>query len=92
MIGLSVSFCIKDIAMGKVSIDDVERIEAGTHAETDADWEEVIKAYRELYWQEFPDAAEAILRDLFAQGKIEQPRLHGAPIRNIGGGHWAVKP
>ncbi len=84
MIGLSVSFCVRDIASGKVSIDDVEKIIAGTCVSTPEHWEEVIKSYMESYWsfggqESTPEACEQICRQLLAEGKIEQPRLADPP-------------
>jgi hypothetical protein len=74
MIGLSVSFCIREIAAGQVVIADVEKIVAGTNASTPEGWE---KIYRGSYWRDDPDKCEQILRKLLAEGKIQQPRVSG---------------
>ena len=78
MIGLSVSFCVLDIATGKMAIEDVEKIVGSTRAATPEDWEQVISQYMETYWSWDgckPAEGEAICRKLLAEGKIEQPRL-----------------
>ena len=75
MIGLSVSFCVSDIVAGKVALDKVEKIVAGTKLPDSEAWERCIKTYRESYWRKNPDQAERILRQLLAEGKIYQPAL-----------------
>ena len=89
MIGLSISFCIADIIRGKVNLEDVEKIVAGTKCETPEHWDGVIEQYKEYYWRDDPDMAEAVLRQMLAEGKIEQPRTKGIPIHSIASGHWA---
>ena len=51
MIGLSLSFCVRDILDGKVAVEDVECIVAGTAAETDEDWECLVVGYAQSYWR-----------------------------------------
>lgn len=77
--GLSLSFCVKDIAKGKVRIEDVGKITAGIAAGTKEDWDELLATYKESYWYDFPEKAEEIVRKLRQAGKIEQPRLKGMP-------------
>lgn len=74
-IGLSVSLCVADIARGDIAIEEVSRLIAGTRCKDVDDWSSVIKDYQEEYWSEFPDQAKAILKQLIADGKVEQPRL-----------------
>jgi len=90
MIGLSVSLCIKDIIRGKVALEYVEKIVAGTRCESAEDWDKVIKNYRDLYWRKDPDRAEAILRQLLQEGKVEQPRVQGCVAHNIAAGRWLL--
>jgi hypothetical protein len=78
MIGLSVSFCVRDIAKGEVALADVDKIIGSTRAVTPENWEQVIAHYKETYWSWddcTPEKGEAVLRQLLAEGKIEQPRL-----------------
>jgi hypothetical protein len=77
MIGLSVSFCVRDIVAGKVPLADVEKIIAGTNAPTLEVWEGVVKHYRDVYWRNNPDECERVFRQLLAEGKIHQPRVEG---------------
>lgn len=88
MIGLSLSFCVKDILAGKVREEDVERIEAGTKAVTDEDWDFLIRRYCEIFWKAEPERAAAIVQRLRAAGKIDQPRARGEEAANISAGHW----
>ena len=88
--GLSLSFCVADIARGKVKESDVEKIVAATAAGTDDEWAELLDGYCNVYWRDFPRKAKAIANRLRRKGKIEQPRLQGARARNIAAGHWLV--
>lgn len=47
--GLSLSFCVRDIAEGKAALSDVEKIISGTKAETEKDWAEIAKRYLQVY-------------------------------------------
>lgn len=88
VIGLSVSFCVRDIATGKVAYDDVAKIIAGTRV-PEGEWEEVIGRYNQVYWRKLPEA-EAIFRRLLAEGKVTQPRLETGMAPYIGQGHWVA--
>ena len=88
MIGLSLSFCIKDMANGVVSPDEVEKIICGTIARPGEELDEVISMYRSTYWKGNPDIAEQLVRKLLAEGKIEQPRLTTGQLPKINNGHW----
>ncbi|MFA5075878.1 MAG: hypothetical protein WC480_00445 [Patescibacteria group bacterium] len=75
MIGLSLSWCIQDIIEGKVALDALDKIIAGTRCPNPVDWDRVIQRYRDQCWGANPDLAEKIVRRLLAEGRIEQPRL-----------------
>lgn len=88
MIGLSLSFCVSDICRGKVALQDVEKIIAGTCVHDRDELEDLIVDYQEWYWSDFPKEAAFVTRCLWENGKIEQPRLKGEEARNIAHGHW----
>ena len=90
MIGLSISFCVLDIARGKVHIWEVDKIIAGTRIENFEEWNELISTYQGSYWFGL-DNAEAILRELLEAGKIVQPRLVFGKCPYIGDGHWVAE-
>ena len=75
--GKSLSFCIKDIISGKVNIDDVSAISAGTNIPDSDALDQVIKQYRKSYWRDNPDLGEETCRKLFSEKKVLQPRLRG---------------
>lgn len=87
MIGLSLSFCVKDIASGKVLEKDVEKIIAGTKCPNREVFETVLNSYLESYWHDFPEAAD-IARRFWDRGLIEQPRVNGEEAPEIYRGHW----
>lgn len=88
VIGLSLSFCVADIARGKVDLEQVVKIVANTAAATPAEWGKLITSYKKTYWQDFPEKCGLIVKKLLNEGKIEQPRLEGKGIHNIAKGHW----
>ena len=87
MIGLSLSFCIKDIAGGWVAEAEVEKIISNTACHNDREFEEVLVSYSQTYWHGLPRAVE-IARRFWERGLIEQPRLTGLEAHNIAHGHW----
>lgn len=74
-IGLSVSQCVVSICKGEVSVEDVEKIMAGTLCPNEATWNFVINHYKETCWKEFPDQAEEVVRQLIVSDRILQPRI-----------------
>ncbi len=74
-VGYSVSFCVRDMARGDVDPSKVKMIVAGTAVKTPEGWDGVIEDYKEYYWSEFKEVAEAIFRDFLKRGKVYQPRL-----------------
>ena len=91
MIGLSVSFCVREIANGSVNLADVEKIVAGTNAPTPEAWEQIVKQYRETYWRDDTDNCERIFRQLLAEGKIHQPRVSGGQPPLLAGDNGLTK-
>jgi len=87
-IGLSLSFCVRDIVEGRVNIGDVERIVTGTCAETYEEWCTLLDHYVEGYWYEYPQKALSVVSELRSKGMISQPRLQCLPIPSIADGHW----
>jgi len=89
-VGLSVSFCIRDMVAGKVNPADVSMIVAGTKAATPEAWEGIITRYRDIYWRDKPASCEALLREFLAANKVVQPRLETDDDRatNITNGYW----
>jgi hypothetical protein len=87
MIGLSLSFCVKDILTGKIDLSAVDKIITGTKIEKPEHMEEVVEHYSSVYWNRDPKAI-SILNELWRSGRIEQPRVSGNEARNISQGHW----
>jgi hypothetical protein len=82
-IGLSVSFCIRDMIEGRVNPEEVSKIIGSTCARPE-DIDSLIATYRRLYWSSNPDAAEALFRKMYTEGRIEQPRLTGDRLHYMG--------
>lgn len=89
LIGLSLSFCIRDIASGKVDLDDVQEIVSSTMAFTLTQIMICLDRYQESYWLGYPDAIEIAL-GFVRSGKVYQPRCdYGSYMsHNIAAGHW----
>jgi len=95
VIGLSLSFCVLDIVAGKPTLDEVEKIIAGTKCLNDETWNKLIEDYRCSHWAENPDECEKVCRQLLAEGKVFQPHLRNdmAPRLTVrhglnGSDHW----
>ena len=91
MIGLSLSFCIKDIIEGRVELEKVEKIITGTFF-TDRDMFHtgMKHSYCPTYWRKDPERALQIAMDLWDAGKLDQPRRRGEDPPNIHDGHWRL--
>jgi hypothetical protein len=87
-IGLSLSFCVKDIAAGVIPIEEVIGIRSATAVTSTAGWDRLIAEYRQTYWAFDPEACEAIARRLIASEGIIQPRLEDKATAAIANGHW----
>ena len=77
LVGLSLSFCVREIAQGKVPFEDVAFLSTGTCIATPDDLEFVIADYRRTYWRDCGDEAARITRILFNEGRVLQPKLEG---------------
>ena len=86
MIGISLSFCVRDMAKGQAPAV-VEKIITGCRATDAKAWDYIIAQYKELYWKGL-DNAETICRQLIADGKIVQPRLTRNKAPYVGQIHW----
>lgn len=89
-VGLSLSFCIRDIALGTVREDEVVKIVTSTCAGTDEEWEQLLDDYSRTYWSwaDCVDEARAVANRLRDRGLIVQPRLTGHQPPNISNGCW----
>ena len=87
MIGLSLSGCVRQIADGKVKIDDVEKVISGCLVRTMDDFINVIGEYMHIAWNYNPEC-EGIAFALYEQGKIEFPRAEYLDAPLVAGGIW----
>lgn len=87
--GLSLSFCVRDIAEGRVRIEDVEVIVTNTCARTSQDWTRLIDQYSRTYWRGCADRAVRVLEILLASNRIVQPRVDDPDYQHsINQGVW----
>lgn len=89
MIGLSLSFCVRDIANGKVKLEDVEKIITGARYTTIREFEDILNQYLVIPWNNDPRCIEVVCKLQF-NNKIHQPRLDKSNPRvpNLRNGHW----
>ena len=87
-VGLSLSFCVRDIMRGNVQEEEVKQVIAATDAKSPAEWKKLIDDYKKIYWGGDPDKGAEIANRLFQAGKIRQPRTEGKKPHNISSGHW----
>ena len=84
MIGLSLSFCVKDIIEGKVALESVEKIITGTHyTDRETFHTGMQQSYCHTYWKKDPEKAHQIAMQLWDEGKIHQPRSQGEGPRAL---------
>lgn len=90
-IGLSLSNCVADILAGKVNIEDVAFIIAGTMITDEKSLYHVVDVYGESYWRVFSySSIMDTIKTLFFSGRFFQPRITHANCCYIGSGHWVV--
>lgn len=90
MIGLSLSFCIKDICCGIVHGEDVDYIISGILCQDQETWGKIMDSYCETYWRDFPELATDIATKFYREGRIDQPRLRKEIEPKINKGHWTI--
>lgn len=79
VIGLSYSGTVDALVKGMVPYEKVQKVIAGTAIESEEDLATWIKDYQQYRWVEYKEEAEKIARQLWKDGKIEQPRLGKNP-------------
>ena len=89
MIGLSLSFCVREILEGKVNIKDVEKIIAGTNIPNRQVFRDLMfENYAPVYWKKDPKRGILIALDLWDRGLLDQPRTRGKEHPGINEGVW----
>lgn len=84
MIGLSLSFCIRDILSGYTDLSNVKYIITSVMPKNGLD--EIIAQYMKTYWRDYP---ETRVRDVINQIELYHPRLEDPyHYPNIGEGRW----
>ena len=94
VVGLSLSFCVLDIAKGLVPYNRISEIIASTNFDPHNSTEvaEIKNSYGETYWNgELKSTCLTILDRLIADNKLRQPRREGKPITHIARGRWLLK-
>lgn len=92
LIGLSLSFCVKDLVLAQQPVGEIVCIVAGTcFLDTnERGWEEEAwNYYGKRYWKDLErDAVMKILKTY----PIIQPRTQNFPAPSIANGHWIIVP
>ena len=83
LIGLSFSFCVKQILEGLVPLEQVEKMRSGTLCITDEDWLAVTLSYSRSYWKDFNYREIAKVVTHLRSLPWEQPRRHFKPAPNL---------
>jgi hypothetical protein len=88
LIGLSLSFCIRDILQKKVNVDQVKYIIAGFNVDNSQKLIYAIQRYKRVYWRDFTyTEIVPVVLDLWFNDKIYY--LANNQFMNISSGHWA---
>jgi hypothetical protein len=91
-IGFSLSFCIRDICIGKVDVEDVHHIFSGASPETNEDLQAIEENYLSLYWKAFPEKARLVFAQLQRERKISWTSKFQRSSASIFWGHWLDLP
>lgn len=89
-VGLSLSFCVQQIARGEISVADIDKIYAATNAPDEATWQTLMESYSKSYWSDNPELAVEIATALKNLGKIVQPRTEGKSSHSVADGSWIM--
>jgi len=87
-VGLSLSFCVKDIVNGRVKLEEVSHIVTACKFANSEDLQVIIDIYKGVYWEGKEDEGERVAKYLFEKGKLLSPRACGMPYPDIVNGHW----
>lgn len=92
MIGLSLSYCVRDLVEEKVHWKDVDYIITSTRCATPQDWLQCVVLYQQSYWREYRSRAVGAVTRLLDGNMIHQPRLtNDVHIPKITAtGHWVT--
>ena len=86
-VGLSLSFCVKDIVNGRVKLEEVSHIVTACKFANSEDLQVIIDIYKGVYWEGKEDEGERVAKYLFEKGKLLSPRACGMPYPDIVNGH-----
>ena len=90
-IGLSLTYCIRDIIEDKITVDQVVCIITGTKLHSDEEWDRVLRGSAEAHWKKNPVAGMMIARYFKDKDLLIQPRLLGEHRYICADeGHWLV--
>lgn len=95
-IGFSLSLCVADMMRRRIKVEHVDKIIAATSCNYPDDFPRLVEQYRKSYWSDNPDLGEEIARQLFEEGKVEQPRLAintlgYVPHPGVANGIWKMR-
>jgi hypothetical protein len=87
-IGLSLSFCIRDIIEGRVNEEDVICIISNTKITNMDEFDSCCDMYCKVYWLSNQRRALYLAMKYWQQGRIIQPRTFSNNIHYVSDGHW----
>lgn len=87
-LGLSLSFCVRDIAEGKVNIEDVHHIVTGCSPQNEDDVTGIVEQYSKTYWSKLLEPCLAVFSKLRASHRIMWCSTFEKNPPRIGGGVW----
>jgi hypothetical protein len=89
MIGLSLSFCIKDVLNQTVNFERIKKIVTSCRVKSQEDFELLLDRYTQVYWKDLPSVARKLAQELFNAGRLEFPRNEdNNHFPNIAHGVW----
>lgn len=90
LVGLSLSYCVRDIATGVMDEARVTKIVSNTRIRSEEEMRQAFNRYDNVVWKGLPHAREIAAR-LIREGRVEQPRV-GNPTHGHGSlQHWITE-
>jgi hypothetical protein len=86
--GLSLSFCVRDLALGRMKLENVMGIVTDCRVKYGYELQSVIREYQQSYWRACPLFAQEIAWELYNSNKLWFPRAYGHKHPGLTKGHW----
>lgn len=89
-IGYSVPFCVEDICLGNIKIEDIDKIIVSDNNIFLKSLENDFEEYQSTVWKKFPQKALKVIQELFVYCKIYFPEFNFSDWSHSSDGMWTA--